>query len=448
VQLDETELPIGSFQYGGCFCKDCMKGFRTWLAARPRRPAALDGVDLETFHYGQWLLERGYDFRKNQLGTPLYREYHRFQCDAVRRHFHELAAYARDYARSRGREVLVSGNFFNMDPQYLALADDVDVIVTEMRNTTHRQPQWYRYVAGFAAGKDVIVVENPYGGVVPDLVQALRRGRGYDRLRLSLYEAAAFGANMAVPYGSWLGATIQDSFTAPHELAVEIQTFLADHEHLYGRRSRNEVAVVYAVEGNFELVAQADVGDNLRNARDATVVVPYRAVVERLARAGVPFDVVLFPDPATAPDRVTADTLAGYGTVILPAGSTTTERQAAAVAAFPGHVVRDAGPDTALGALLPDGPQVTVDGDVAVNTVALDGGATAVHLVNYDYAEDEDRVRPVGRARLRVRLPQACGRATLHRPGSPARQIEPTVDGTVHEMTVDDLGPYAIVVFS
>ena len=69
--------------------------------------------------------------------------------------------------------MLVSGNFFNLDPTYLALADDVDLIITEMRNTTYRQPEWYRYVAGFAGDKDVVVVENPYGGVVPELVELL-----------------------------------------------------------------------------------------------------------------------------------------------------------------------------------------------------------------------------------------------------------------------------------
>ena len=90
-----------------------------------------------------------------------------------------------------------------------------------MRNTTYRQPEWYRYVDAFrryADVSDVVVVENPYGGVVPELIEALAQGRGYDRLRLSLYEAAAFGANMSVPYGSWMGATIQDSFWAPHDL--------------------------------------------------------------------------------------------------------------------------------------------------------------------------------------------------------------------------------------
>jgi hypothetical protein len=68
---------------------------------------------------------------------------------------------ARPSARGRGREVAVSGNFFNLFDHYYALEPKVDVIVTEMRNTSYRQPEWFRYVAGFARGKPVVVVENP-----------------------------------------------------------------------------------------------------------------------------------------------------------------------------------------------------------------------------------------------------------------------------------------------
>ena len=126
--------------------------------------------------------------------------------------------------------MLVSGNFFNLLDQYYALEPKVDLIITEMRNTRYRQPAWYRYVAGFAGPKPVVVVENPYGGVVPELVANLKVGKGYDLFRMSLYEAAALGANMSVPYGAWLGSIEQDSFYPPHELCVEIQDFLADHE--------------------------------------------------------------------------------------------------------------------------------------------------------------------------------------------------------------------------
>src|SRR5688572_24956858 len=63
VQLDEAELPITSFQYGGCFCKECMRAFRQYVQALPTRPPELADADLGAFHYGEWLLARGYDFK-------------------------------------------------------------------------------------------------------------------------------------------------------------------------------------------------------------------------------------------------------------------------------------------------------------------------------------------------------------------------------------------------
>jgi hypothetical protein len=450
VQLDETELPLGSLQYGGCFCRDCMTGFRDYLAARP---VEFPGVDLTTFHYGDWLLEQGFDFKSRLDETPLYAEYYRYQLGAIRAHFAELADYARSYGRSVGREVLVSGNFFNMDPQYLGMVDDVDLIVTEMRNTTHRQPEWFRYVAGFAGDKDVIVVENPYGGVVPALVSELQEGRGYDLFRLSLFEAAAFGVNMSVPYGSWMGATIEDAFYAPHEVAADAQTFLAEHERFFARRTVNEVAVVYGVESNRELIAKADVSDNLVNARDESVVVPYRQVTEALAGAGVPFDVVIFSDGRTAPDRVTPETLRPYGTVLLPHCSYLTPAQEAALASYAdggGRVVRFDSFE-GLEPLLPGGRQVVLDGSgvetVAVNTAALADGAVAVHLVNYGYDAELDRVRPTGPVTLDARLPGAPAAATAYASDGGVTSLPVTVaDGRVR-VALDALGPYTIVVF-
>src|SRR5699024_9776511 len=104
----------------------------------------LRDVDLSAFHYGAWLRERGYDFVTNQRVTPLFADYVRFQRGAITEYFGELADYAREYAAAKGRSVLVSGNFFNLLDQYYSLEPKVDVIITEMRNTTYRQPSWYR----------------------------------------------------------------------------------------------------------------------------------------------------------------------------------------------------------------------------------------------------------------------------------------------------------------
>jgi hypothetical protein len=466
IQLDEAELPMGAFQYGACFCKDCMKGFRAYLQGlKPSKvDIAVDGVDLETFHYGDWLLAQGYDFKSNRESTPLFGDYYAFQCLSIKRYFAELADYAREYARSHGREIIVSGNFFNLEPMYLALADDVDLVITEMRNTTYRQPEWYRYVAAFAGDKDVVVVENPYGGVVPELIDLLGKGRGYDLFRLSLFEAAAMGSNMSVPYGSWMGSVIEDSFYAPHELAGEIQAFLADHEQLFARRTVNEVAVVFGVESTRELIGKADVSDNTSNARDESVVVPYRVVTKTLSDAAVPYDVVIWPDGVTAPDRSSAEALLRYSTVVLPDVFALTEGQVAAIEGYlaaggtvvvtdrvagslPRHGDVRTARRTVLGELLPHGRQVETTVSAAANIQHLADGSYALHLVNYDYDRDADAVRALTDVPLRVRLPKDREHATVVASDGTRTPLAVVREEGAHVVRLDSLGVYAIVVF-
>ena len=484
IQLDEAELPLGAMQYGACFCRDCSEGFRAYLSALPadRRPAELDGVDLASFAYGPWLLEQGYDFQTDQHGSPLFGHYYDYQCGAIARHFAELARYAREYGRSLGREVLVSGNFFNLDAHYLPLADEVDLIITEMRNTTYRQPEWFRYAeafARFAGGKEVVVVENPYGGVVPELAAALATGRGYDRMRLSLYEAAAFGTNMTVPYGSWRGATQEDSFWAPHELLVEAQDFLAATDGLRSTTSANELAVVYSIPSLRDLVSRADASDNLTNARDLSVTVPYRVSTEALSRASAPFDVVIWTDGELIEDR--SGDLRSYATVVLPGCWWLTARQVADLEAYldaGGRVVVTEEPGSNLPepvtarlrahpglsrcklddvhGLQPHGPQVLLGGgaagaDVGVHLQTVPGsGAVACHLVGYDYDEAEDAVPELADVTLAVRLPEqltAVPRARVVRPGRPDEELDVTTDDGRAHVTLPTVGLYTVVVF-
>jgi hypothetical protein len=436
VHFDESEVPLTSLQYGGCFCDTCMRGFRAYLVGLPEgeRPAELEGVDLETFHYGTWLLERGFDFRGNYANTPLFSEYIRFQQGNIRTYFAELADYAREHAATSGREVLISGNFFNLFEHYFAIEPFVDVVVTEMRNTLWRQPEWYRYAAGFARGKPIVVVENPYGGVVPGLVASLKRGRAYDRFRQSLYEAAALGANMSVPYGAWMGSVVEDAFYPPHDLATEIQTFIADHEDLYGGDPTwAEVGVVYGITSNMRARAEVELSaDNRVNRLPEGDVLAFDQVSRVLAAASQPYDVVFFPEGELRPDTLEPSDLAMYRTLVVPNCDWLTERQAELLETF----ARGGGRLIVLGALgrnladradrlvggdqvtngaafgfsldmLPDGPQLRViDGvpDMAASLQRIDGGA-ALHLIRYDYDEASDRVPILDRLVLEVRLP-------------------------------------------
>jgi hypothetical protein len=477
IQLDEAELPITSLQYGGCFCRDCMQGFRVYLQELPatQLPAELRDVELAGFHYGAWLLERGYDFKSNRESTPLFWDYLRFQRRAITRYFGELADYAREYAASKGRTVLVSGNFFNLFDHYYPLEPKVDLVITEMRNTTYRQPAWYRYVAGFCGEKSVVVVENPYGGVVPELVEKLKVGKGYDQFRMSLYEAAALGANMSVPYGAWMGSVIQDSFHPPHELCVEIQSFLAEHEQLFSPRTYAETAVVFSVESDFQRVARRDLfADNRLNASRGGLV-PFWQVCEALSDGAQPYDVVFFPDGQLRPDVIAAEHLRQYRSVILPDCHVLTTAQAQALRGYLDAggrllVIGELGanlPGDLRQALLahqgttqipleegfrpenlPGGPQVRVAGapNIALNIQRVTTGA-AVHIIRYDYDEALDRVPLLDTLTLEIRLPEQFTSVVAHS-AQGTLDASLAAQGDVYRVELRDVPLYTIVSLS
>jgi hypothetical protein len=317
----------------------------------------------------------------------------------------------------------------------------------------------------------VVVVENPYGGVVPELVDALQEGRGYDRFRRSLYEAAALGANMSVPYGAWMGSVIEDAFYPPHDLAVEIQTFLAEHEDLFGRDpSLAEVAVVFSIESNYRALAAREVMADNRTNEMPEGEHPFGIVCDALSDAMQPYDVVFFPDGDTRPDDPERQDLSSYRTVILPSCSFLTEAQVDLVERFldgGGRVLaigelgsnlaterRDALASHANVRSLPsfstdmilDGPQVRLTGggptDAATTLQAIERGA-ALHLIRYD--ELDDVVAPLDDLGLEVRVPFPVSSCEIVDPLGQAK-LEWETDGSLVRLRIRDVPLYAIVV--
>ncbi|MBA2247989.1 MAG: hypothetical protein H0W23_07665, partial [Chloroflexia bacterium] len=471
IQLDEAELPLTSLQYGGCFCRECMKQFRAFLQSLPsdQLPAELRGTGLDSFHYGEWLLERGFDFKSNRETTPLFWSYIRFQRDAITRYFRELTGYARAYASDQGRSIEVSGNFFNCLDQYYALEPDVDLIMTEMRNTQYRQPAWYRYIRGLAGEKPVVVVENPYGGIVPELVARLQRGRGFDLFRMSLYEAAALGVNMSVPYGSWMGSVQEDAFYAPHDLCSEIQGFLADHEFLYGLESLADTAVIYSVESNFSGGARPDeIANNPENAIRADRL-PFWDVCDTLAAARQPYDVRFFPEGVLRKDDASALDLSQYRTVILPACHYLTDLQADALERFldgGGRIVATEAPGANLAPerrraivehprtslveefavdAIPAGAQVVHEGDtdLAINLALVERGV-AIHIIRYDHDDAADAVPMLPSLAFTVHLDGDFDTVTCFSPGE-SLGGSMTRDGDTYRIALENVPLYGIV---
>jgi hypothetical protein len=465
VQLDEASTPLNALQYGGCFCRDCMTGFRDHLQGLPSgdRPVELGERPLATFDYGEMLRELGVDPAVAGAATPMIGHYFTYQRTAVTRTFVELADYARDYAASLGRSVEVTGNLYNVFPYYNGIIEHVDLVVTEMRNVAYRQPEWFRYVVGMARGKQVVVVENPYGGVIPELLARLDQGEGYDLARLMAYEAAAMGANLTLPYGSWMGSEIRDAFSLPDGLAVEIQSFLASIDASLSTTSANDVAVLFDVGSNALLSLERHIfSDNRVNDVDEAVAVPFWDVTEQLGRSGVPFDVVAVNDDIVPAWRMSARDLARYRLVVLPGApllpdwaEAELERYRAAGGTVvsvddPGQPAGQSSPGAALDPVLAlarglTRVEVVDERDVGVNTHALDGGAVAIHLVNYRLDRERGTVLPVGPVTVRLR-DWPAGTLRLVRPDGPPVDLHgtPGADGG-WTFEVAELGSYGVL---
>lgn len=426
IQLDECELPITSLGSGGCLCKDCVKQFREYLKnerVAGRLDPQYDDLDLDTFDYKQYLNDRNIAFPH---GAPLFREYWHFQLHAVKKYFSELADFGREYAlRTRGKPVEISGNFFNLMPVYLPIREKADVIITEMKSTLLRQPYFYRYCAGFGGQKPVIVAENPYGGMIPDLLEKLNRGKAKEVYQLFLLEASVYGVNMSVPYGGWMGNTIKDAFYPPMDATRQVQDFIASHETLFPKGKTASVAVVYSWKNNYwrETVngysGEIEGGGNsmlFYNPKDlndpAAPRHPFWEAVKALSDKQVSYDVLVWGDGNVCEDG--SCPLDGYDLVVLPNCVDMTDRQRQIIGDYTGRIVRieDAGEtkDAAVRAFTEqfDAAFAPVcDASVDCDMLGMQHVKTAdtevVHLLNYDYDEAADAVIPKENVTLRVR---------------------------------------------
>ncbi len=453
IQLDECELPMTSIRYGGCFCKDCMKQFNDYLkelAAKGQLPEELKEVDLDTFNYGEFLKAKNVIYPGNIEELPLFKYYWDFQLRAIKKYFKELADYAKEYGRQKGRDILVSGNFFDIMPSYYPMEPSADVIITEMKQSILKQAHWYRYVAGFAGEKPVIVAENPYGSAVYELVDLLNEGKGYDLYRLLLIEASAYGCNMSVPYGAWMGNTVKDAFWPPRNVTTEVQDFLLYKERLFSKNSGANVLLLYSFPSNYWNEAITGYSSSVLDGEEEGTLsysvidpddpngvrMPFWEVARYLSREQVNYDVKFMADGDLRDDTFSLSDISKYDLVILPACNTLTENQAKVLEKYASdngkvllfgdaaenidgwlnkmkkndnivYCFNDSYKPKALEAFktvfqntYKDMWKVKIDNkSVGIQTHAIDGGM-AIHLVNYGYSHENDKVEAIDELNL------------------------------------------------
>lgn len=494
IQLDEAELPITSIGSGGCFCKDCMKQFTRYLTQRRaegRLGPEWDELDVASFNYREYLLKNHPTFPH---GAPFYRDYWEFQVRAVKRYFSELVDYAKQYARETySREVLVSGNFFNLMPCYYPIVPKVDVIITEMEHTQFRQPYFYRYCEGYAGGREVVVAENPYGGMVPDLVRMLDRGSGHDLYRIFLLEASMYGCNMSVPYGGWMGNTIRDAFWPPLQLSAQVQDFLKNNARMYRKGGRGDACVLYSYKSYYWRETAAGSGganamQQFTGLADITASgwdkgkrrTPFWEVIKTMSDSQAVYDVRMMADGELREDDFTLAEIAAYPLVILPDCDRLTPNQEEVLLAYAqgggkllahGRLAEGTG---LAGRLLATG-NLTQTQDSGHFEVAMarftagfrqlmkplrsvtvsdprlgvhrftNGDGTFIHLMNYDYDAETDRILPSRNVLVKT---GSRGSVAVHTLDGKPCAFTQAQDEKGTQITLDAVPVYAVIELS
>jgi hypothetical protein len=301
----------------------------------------------------------------------------------------------------------------------------------------------------------------------------LKVGKGYDLFRMSLYEAAALGANMSVPYGAWMGSVIQDSFNPPHELCVEIQRFLADHEHLYSSKTYSEIAVVYSVETEFQRESGRGIFADNRYNQETSEIGPFWQACEALSDAVQPYDVLFFPDGDLRPDSLTPENLNQYKTLILPDCRYLTQAQAQLLREYLNKggtllVMGELGRNLPLNeqesilkhrgthritnssgfrlSWLPVEPQLRLlaPANLAINLQRVEG-EIAIHIIRYDYDFEKDTVPGLDELILELSLPGSFSGMEIFAPNSSPKGTIETIAHGLHVLNLQDLPLYSIV---
>ena len=457
ILVDEYDTQLHAVNNGGCFCKDCMKSFRQWLKDHPCPEA--EGLDLDTFDYGEYLHGLGYtdiDLTSSQgerrMAIPLMRSFIAYQANGGERNVRDIAAYAKAYAkRTRGIENFpITANLFNCMPVGASVRKYCDLICGETSDVMLRQDGFSRFGCAFMGGKQGSYIEDPSQHIF-DMVKDIRAGKA-DQYILFITEALAHGFNTAIPYGAWLMNFRQDTIYPPFEVEKKLGPWLTERDRLFTGRLESNVALVYDQRYAFEThLFQNGMNDEHKNGGFFN----FFHHAQELCEAHVLYNVLYVDED----EPLTSERLKGFDTLILPdccmlpgADTEAVHRFAAGggrVAAV-GRTCRDFYPyrfrytkyQEFVDWIKAGGLTLEVLDRQRYLGVSLQktGTGHALHLLNYDVNNKTREVEPIGEASIRLSFTPAAARVHSF-PGK--RGTAAVLDGDL--LTISNLDVYTII---
>lgn len=316
IHFDEFASQMTVLERGGCFCKDCMKGFREYL--QRVGCSILSDDELEDFDYGRYLRGRGFNFKEDRKQAPLIKEYKNFCLERVFKNMKELSSYAREYAQKQGREILISQNHYEIFDIYYPMVKYADIIGGEKAKLGVRQSEWYRTALAFSQSKPTVYIEDPFRSIIPEMYSNIRQAKD-DLYTLFILESFVNGIDMSIPYGGWLGNKARDSFWPPRSTTQKIGEFLDTYSHLFKEKSYSKVCLFYPFPNLFD--------SPYRLRWDEYHEGIYWDLAKFLSEMNINYDVIYLADGTVVEDILKLSTLNDYKVCILPDVQNLTDNQ-------------------------------------------------------------------------------------------------------------------------
>lgn len=225
ILFDETASPYETGILGG-FCKYCMSSFRDFLIKKY-------GDKYKKFDYRKFLKKRG-DGLGTQLNNfknaPLGVDFLLFQKKAVRDNLKELVDHTKNYAKEKGREVLITGNFGELLPYYFHLSDLVNVFNLELMfklPPEDRNTGYLKLAKKLAGSKPVTLVPSIFNSAY-----LRNKDKAGELEKYFISECASCLTNYQIPYSCF---TIEGegSYYPDVEVLKTYQEFIANNQDLF-----------------------------------------------------------------------------------------------------------------------------------------------------------------------------------------------------------------------
>jgi hypothetical protein len=440
LHIDDYTGTAGAVTWqSACFCRNCLAGFREYLAAKaPKEKLAELGIkDLATFDYRQFLLDKGVkpeEYNKRRRSLPLAAEFHDFQVKANNAH---VAAYRKRAEELRGKPLTLCVNSWINSPESLVIARQLSYVCCEMEHqaASRAVPLHPIYIYKMADGLGLPVASTASG---PDWAY-VKEHKLPGLVRTWIALSYAYGHNFMAPHRQWCYAKEKGThwYDGPTE----------EYAWLYHFVRRNAAVL----DGHEAVAPVAVVYDNAARRQGKGNIEP---ICTALAEKNVPFTVVVAGDD-WLDYRLDAAKLAKFKAVIVSKDLALDEPQRKLIEQVKQQGRLVVWPDwAALEKLVPAPVVIEGANDVLAVVRAAPGGGVAVHLVNRRYDGQKDAMIAQKDITLRVRhdlvdlrkLPRARWR-TACPPHGDIVELETTSDDQYTTVKIPELRLWGIVEF-